>query len=40
MTISVDLFTLLIMAALTVTVITPLALLLLFIRDWKEGQLW
>ena len=40
MTISVTQFTLLVVCALGITVITPLVLLILFIRDWKKGQLW
>lgn len=40
MIISVNLFTLLVVCALVITLITPVALLLLFIHDWKKGQLW
>jgi hypothetical protein len=40
MTITVGFFTLLVTAALVITMITPVTLLLLFIRDWIKGQLW
>lgn len=40
MTISVTALSLLVGIALTVTVVSPLLLLLLFLRDWKQGDLW
>jgi hypothetical protein len=40
MTISVALLSLLVGAALAVTLIAPLLLIALFLRDWKKGDLW
>jgi len=40
MTISVTALSILVMGALIVTMISPIVLLALFIRDSKKGQLW
>ena len=40
MTISVTLLSLLVGAALTVTIVAPLLLIALFLHDWKKGDLW
>ncbi len=40
MMISATALSLLVGAALTVTVLAPFILLILFIRDWKKGEIW
>ncbi|MDZ7751351.1 MAG: hypothetical protein U5S82_06740 [Gammaproteobacteria bacterium] len=40
MTISSGAFEILVLAALAVTVVAPILLLGLLIRDWKRGHLW
>jgi hypothetical protein len=40
MSLSLSLFTLLISTALFITVLTPVILLLLLLRDWTKGDLW
>lgn len=40
MTISVSLFSTLVLSALIITVAAPILLLVLLVRDWKRKQLW
>ncbi len=40
MTISVTVFSALVLGALAITAVAPLLLLVLLIRDWKRKQLW
>ena len=40
MMISVSLLTLMVSIALVATMLTPVVLLVLWLRDWKRGQLW
>jgi hypothetical protein len=40
MIVSPGFLAIMISAALVVTTITPIVLIILWIKDWKEGQLW
>lgn len=40
MTMSVDALSLLVYSAVFITMITPVVLVALVIKDWKEGKLW
>lgn len=40
MTVSVSFLSVMVSIALAVTVVAPIALLILWINDWKKGQLW
>lgn len=40
MTISVYALSLLVYGAVLITMVTPVVLVALLIRDWKEGKLW
>jgi hypothetical protein len=40
MTISLFAFQLVITAALAITVISPIALVIFWIKDWKDRKLW
>lgn len=39
-TISQDALALLVYGAVVITMVTPIALLALLVKDWKEGKLW
>ncbi|MGD8741971.1 MAG: hypothetical protein PVH46_00980 [Granulosicoccaceae bacterium] len=40
MTISADLLATIVSVALLITIIAPVTLVLLWIKDWKNGKLW
>jgi hypothetical protein len=40
MTASVQLLTILILAAIVIAAISPIVLLLLWVKDWVKGQIW
>lgn len=40
MTISISAFSFLVGTALLITLFSPLILMALFLRDWKQGDLW
>lgn len=40
MTLSAGIFEIMVLAALAVTVIAPILLIGLLVRDWKRGHLW
>jgi len=40
MTVSTAFLSLMVLLALAVTVVAPVALLVMLWRDWKKGQLW
>jgi hypothetical protein len=40
MTISADFLAVVITVALLITIIAPVALFLVWIRDWRNGKLW
>jgi len=40
MTASISFLSILVGIALVMTIIAPLALLVLWLRDWKRGRLW
>ena len=40
MTISADFLTAIVSIALLITIIAPVALLVIWIKDWRGGKLW
>lgn len=40
MTISADMLQVIVSVALLITIIAPVALLLFWIKDWRNGKLW
>lgn len=40
MTVSVGFLTIMVSVALGVTVVAPIVLMLLWLRDWRKGRLW
>ena len=40
MTVSVGFFSLMVTIALGVTLVAPVVLLMMWLRDWRNGRLW
>ena len=40
MTASVQLLTILILAAIAIAAVSPIVLLVLWVKDWIKGQIW
>lgn len=40
MSVSVGFLTIMVSVALGVTLVAPIALMLLWLRDWRKGKLW
>lgn len=40
MSVSVGFLSIMVTAALLLTILAPIVLLILWLRDWKRGQIW